>query len=174
MNRSSEACHSWQTGMSKPSGGWGLHSTPPQTPSICFSHHPCLGWRLPLRAARPPYPTCHQMKKAWLSSSPNNDRKTSRGHQSPLERQYFPPILSPLSCPPWIPKASLSHTSSSFSPHKDGEPQGGVLFAKHLALDGQGPSPGDRSNAQLPGETFASQLGPGLWSFWRRALKASL
>lgn len=50
----------------------------------------------------------------------------------------------------------------TISPHKDGEPAGGVFFAYRPALDGQGPSPGDRSNAQLPGETFAFQLGSGL------------
>lgn len=133
MNRSSEACHSWQTGRSQP-GGWGLHSAAPETPSVCFSHHPHPGWRLPQRAAWMPHPTCRQTKKAWLSPSPDNARKTSRGHQSPLQRQYFPPILSCLSCPPWPPKALLSHTSSSsFPPHKDGEPREEVLFAKHLS-----------------------------------------
>lgn len=145
-----------------------------QTPSVCFSHHPHLGLRLPLWAAWTPYPTCHKMKRARLSPNPNKARKTSRGHQSPLRRQYFPPILFCLSCPPWALKASLSYTSSFFSPHKSREPQGGVLVTKYLALDGQDPSPGDRSKAWLPGETFASQLGPSFEESRRRALTASV
>lgn len=119
----------------------------PSNPLCVFLPAPHLGVRLPLRAAWPTYPTCHGMKKARLSPSPNNARKTSKGHQSPLRRQYFPPILSRLSCPHRTPKALLSHTSSSFSPHKDGEPPGRGPFCPPPAQDGQGPSPGDRSNA---------------------------
>ena len=174
MNRSNEACHSWQTGMSEPRGGVEA-CTQCHTNLLClFLPPPHLGWRLPLWAAWTPYPTCHKMMRARLSPNPNKARKTSRGHQSPLRRQYFPPILFCLSCPPWAPKASLSHTSSSFSPHKSREPQGGVLVTKHLALDGQDPSPGDRSKAWLPGETFASQLGPSFEESRRRVLTASV
>lgn len=123
MNRSREACHSWHACQSQ--GGLRPALKAPTNPLCLFLPPPPLGGRLRLRAAWMTYPTCHQMKKAWLSGSPNNARKTSKSHQSPLRRQYFPPILSRLSCPSQTPKTSLSHTSSPFLPTKMESPRVG-------------------------------------------------
>lgn len=174
MDRSSEACHSWQTHMSEPSRAESCTQRPLK-PLCVFLPAPHFGWRLPLRAAWPTYPTCHGMKKARPSPSPNNARKTSKGHQSPLRRQYFPPILSRLSCPHRTPKALLSHTSSSFSPHKDGEPQGGVPLALILPRMAKG-LPLWQEQCLATGGDICIPISPELWrgGEGRSAFTASL
>lgn len=124
MTRSSEACHSWQTCVSKPRGVKACTQHPHQTPPFVSPIIPTLvegyhwgkcGWHTqPTTKWRRPSSTPAQTMPG----------RTSKGHQSPLGRQYFPPILSYLSCLPPTPKALLSHTSSSSSPHKDAKPPG--------------------------------------------------
>lgn len=165
MTRSSEACHSWQTCVSKPRGVKACSQRPHQTPPFVSPIIPTLveGYHL----GKCGWHTQPATKWRRPSSAPARTMpgRTSKGHQSPLGRQYFPPILSYLSCLPPTPKALLSHTSSSSSPHKDAEPRGGVLFSflpTILPWVAKG-FPHDSRNAQLPGETSASQWGPGLW-----------
>lgn len=124
MKKPNEAC---QTHTSKPRRTEACTQCPPNPP-LFVSPSPRLSCRLPLRAVWSTYSTCQWMKKAQLSPSPNNARKTSKGHQSPLWRQYFPPILSCLSCPPGFQRHRCLIHHHHFLPTKMKSPREGSFW----------------------------------------------
>lgn len=163
MNRSRVACHSWQACMSKPRGVEACDQQPHKSPLFVS---PIL---------RPLVEDYHWGQRGWHTQPANAWRRPSSapvltmpGRQAKVISLHYEDSI-------FLPYYPVCHVllglqrhhclihHHHFLPTKMESPGVGSFLPHIQPRMAKGLPPSDRSNAQLPRETFAFQLGPELW-----------